>query len=72
MRRRVVSLVLLVAAGAAVAAYAVNAGVIAGRADCPGKIVCPVTGERVCADRCALGAEGAPGSSLPPCCEGGK
>lgn len=25
------------------------------RADCPGKIVCPLTGELVCRDRCPLG-----------------
>ena len=24
----------------------------AGRADCPGKIICPITGELVCWDRC--------------------
>ena len=24
----------------------------AGRADCPGRIICPVTGEMVCRDRC--------------------
>ncbi len=28
------------------------------RADCPGKITCPLTGELVCKDRCPLGAEG--------------
>lgn len=26
------------------------------RADCPGKIVCPITGELVCIDRCPVGA----------------
>ena len=26
------------------------------RPDCPGKIVCPLTGGQVCADRCPLGA----------------
>lgn len=26
------------------------------RPDCPGKIVCPLTGELVCKDRCPLGA----------------
>lgn len=24
------------------------------RADCPGKIVCPISGEVICADRCPL------------------
>jgi len=26
------------------------------RADCPGKIICPITGELVCIDRCPAGA----------------
>jgi hypothetical protein len=26
----------------------------AGRTDCPGKIVCPITGEEVCKDKCPL------------------
>ncbi len=29
------------------------------RADCPGKIVCPLTGEVICADRCPLGTAAA-------------
>lgn len=44
------------------------------RADCPGKIVCPLTGELVCKDQCPLGgqqtaesdADTAPAGS---CCE---
>lgn len=28
----------------------------AARADCPGKIVCPITGELVCIDQCPAGA----------------
>lgn len=24
------------------------------RADCPGKIICPITGEEICKDRCPL------------------
>jgi hypothetical protein len=43
---------MLAAAGVAVAAYAVAANVSAGRADCPGKIVCPQTGQLVCRDQC--------------------
>lgn len=43
------------------------------RPDCPGRIVCPLTGELVCRDRCPL----APGAakeeeSLPDCCRGKK
>ncbi len=26
----------------------------AGRPDCPGKIVCPITGEEICKDQCPL------------------
>ena len=28
------------------------------RSDCPGKVVCPLTGEEVCKDRCPLAAKG--------------
>lgn len=37
-----------------------TAGIVCGstdRADCPGKIVCPINGELVCQDRCRLGEE---------------
>lgn len=29
------------------------------RPDCPGKIICPLTGKLVCKDRCPLGANSA-------------
>lgn len=41
------------------------------RADCPGKIVCPLTGELVCEDRCPLGAQKAEATeetAVPACC----
>lgn len=41
------------------------------RADCPGKIVCPLTGELVCKDRCPLGAQKADATEdnfIPACC----
>lgn len=45
------------------AAVAVGASTIhqarASRADCPGKIVCPLTGELVCRDECPLNAAAA-------------
>jgi hypothetical protein len=47
--------------GAAAAGCATSADsrlMDAGRADCPGQIVCPITGELVCIDRCPLGAGG--------------
>ncbi|HKB16365.1 MAG TPA: hypothetical protein VKF62_09870 [Planctomycetota bacterium] len=37
------------------------------RADCPGKIVCPITGEVVCADHCPLAATGT--AETPSCCK---
>ena len=42
------------------------------RADCPGKIVCPITGELVCKDKCPLNesAETKAASALPACCRG--
>ncbi len=38
------------------------------RADCPGRIVCPLTGETVCRAQCPLAATG--GSAVPreSCC----
>ncbi len=42
------------------------------RADCPGKIVCPITGELVCKDKCPLNesTEAKAESELPACCRG--
>lgn len=45
------------------------------RSDCPGKIVCPLTGELVCKDRCPLGAEKSvqkDADSVPACCRAKK
>ncbi len=39
------------------------------RPDCPGLIVCPLTGEPVCADRCPLGAGAAQSEDVPSCCQ---
>ena len=36
------------------------------RPDCPGKIICPVTGDLVCKDRCPLGENEA--VRTPQCC----
>jgi hypothetical protein len=42
------------------------------RPDCPGKIICPLSGEPVCRDRCPLGESvAAPepaADQLPACC----
>lgn len=40
------------------------------RSDCPGKIVCPISGELVCRDECPLGDARATAGELPACCRG--
>lgn len=61
-----------IAAASAVAAYmATQPG--AEREDCPGKIVCPITGDLICADQCPAEAEKTPSlpvSDVPSCCTG--
>jgi hypothetical protein len=52
MRRVSIPVAMLATVGLAVAAYAVTARVSADRPDCPGKIVCPITGKLVCKDQC--------------------
>lgn len=53
MRKQLIPVVMLVTASLAVATYAVTSRVSADRPDCPGKIVCPLTGEQVCRDHCS-------------------
>lgn len=76
------SLFGMVVLGLVAAAYPLaTANTKARRSDCPGKVVCPLTGEEVCKDRCPLTAkantEKAAESTalaseeeaeLPPCC----
>ena len=38
------------------------------RADCPGRIICPITGEEICSDRCPLETCPAKKDEVPPCC----
>ncbi len=38
------------------------------RLDCPGQVVCPITGELVCRDRCPLGGSTAQPDEVPSCC----
>jgi len=45
-------IVVVAAAGAAAATLASSTSASPERADCPGTIVCPLTGELVCRDRC--------------------
>ncbi|MBT8207713.1 MAG: hypothetical protein KJO18_05510 [Acidimicrobiia bacterium] len=69
MRKRIIPVVMLVAVGAGVTAYAA-ATARSERPDCPGKIVCPLTDELVCKDRCPLGEQAAADQTteLPACC----
>ncbi|MDQ7013166.1 MAG: hypothetical protein Q9O74_04635 [Planctomycetota bacterium] len=59
-RQAVISSFLVLSAGGigATAARLLASEPSAERADCPGKITCPLTGEQVCKDQCPLGAEG--------------
>ncbi len=43
---------LLLVLGVTVVAYGFTVG--SARSDCPGKVVCPITGEEVCRDQCPL------------------
>lgn len=45
-----------------------------GRPDCPGQIVCPLTGQLVCKDRCPLGdtdTKNTDTGAKPSCCRQG-
>ena len=61
MYKKKVLVVVMVMAMASVALAA--SGLVLGnmttaeRADCPGKITCPLTGDPVCLDRCPVGAK---------------
>ena len=67
MLRRTV-LIAMLAISVAAAGVALAAGSNS-RSDCPGKIICPLTGELVCKDRCPFGAQKHTGSAdLPVCC----
>ncbi len=68
----------IVAVGAGVAAY--NSGSTqTERSDCPGKIVCPITGELICIDQCPAQEQSAAAPEQTKaageqccCCEGEK
>ncbi len=73
MRKTIIALAVLVliGGGVAIAASGANNDVLKdpNRADCPGMIECPLTGEMMCADDCPLdNAEKADGD-VPPCCK---
>lgn len=49
------------------------AAVSSERTDCPGKIICPLTGELICKDRCPANAadSNVADAAVPPCCKKG-
>ena len=57
MLKLMTPIALVVAIAIAATAYALSSSSSAERADCPGKIVCPLTGEPVCKDRCPIGLD---------------
>lgn len=69
MHKRILIIALLSVVAGGVTAYATTAA-SAERPGCLGKIVCPLTGEPVCTDRCPLGEPSAQDrtAALPACC----
>ena len=67
-------MVRLLALGLCATALAATSTTMQERPDCPGKIICPLTGELVCKDRCPLGADTEANKEetpeLPACCRG--
>lgn len=61
MKKKVMSaaLAVLILAGAVLAYRTATAE----RSDCPGKMICPLTGEVICADKCPMNA------AAPSCCK---
>lgn len=57
MHKLLTPVALVVAVAIAASAYTVSSSSYTDRADCPGKIVCPLTGQLVCNDRCPLGKD---------------
>lgn len=73
MRKRIAwSIVALGNVGTGLGAYALAGSGHVGRPDCPGTVVCPLTGEAVCRDRCPLNAEQREKATRAPCCAGSR
>lgn len=74
MKKTLIALLVLalVGGGVAIAASSTNADVPRDdtRADCPGLIKCPLTGEMICADQCPLATGEKADGDVPPCCRG--
>lgn len=68
MLNLVLSIAFVVASGVSAAANLDSSST--DRIDCPGKIVCPLTGDLVCSDRCPLDAEQIQQRpAVPSCCQ---
>ena len=59
--------IMWVAGTAAVTAFAMSSSMSPERADCPGKIICPDTGELICKDQCP-NATAEVEATVPTCC----
>ena len=72
MRRTLIALAVLalVGGGVAIASSGTSNDVLKdpNRADCPGLIECPLTGEMICADECPLADGEKADADVPPCC----
>ncbi len=68
MLKLMIPIALIAAAGIAATAYAVSSSSSPDRTDCPGKIVCPLTGDLVCKDRCPGHETDSAETVVPPAC----
>ena len=70
MFKLMIPIAIVAVVAIAATAYAVSSSSSTDRTDCPGKIICPLTGELVCKDRCPLhdDAESAETVVLPAYC----
>ena len=72
MLKLMTPITLIAAAAIAATAYAVSSSSSIDRADCPGKIVCTLTGDLVCKDRCPIGSDtDVANADTPSCCASG-
>ncbi len=73
MRKTLLTLavLILIGGGVAIAASGTNDDALKdpNRADCPGLIECPLTGDMICADECPLNSAAEADGDVPPCCK---
>lgn len=66
MKKGLLTLAIAVALGVTAAYPLALAG--GGRSSCPGKIICPITGEAVCRDQCPLDGSATKVVARASCC----